>query len=127
MSRDLWRCSSCGFEDSKPLRDGVDNHWRSDYQPGIRPTSQEAICYAPLQRVDVLFADVDLHAAFEWLRGVALSADGYHAKYAGALLSDIAALCQRCHNRHDAKSRREGIRQRRIEASGQMTLLQARE
>lgn len=28
-------------------------------------------------------------------------------------LLNLAALCQRCHNRHDAAARREGIRQRR--------------
>ena len=33
-------------------------------------------------------------------------------------LLNLAALCQRCHNRHDAKSRREGIRHRKNEALG---------
>lgn len=31
-------------------------------------------------------------------------------------LLNLAALCQRCHNRHDAKSRRRGIRDRKSRA-----------
>lgn len=37
-------------------------------------------------------------------------------------LLNLAALCQRCHNRHDNAARRAGTRQRRIEASGQIWL-----
>lgn len=35
-------------------------------------------------------------------------------------LMNLAALCQRCHNRHDAKARAAGVRARR--EAGQMTL-----
>lgn len=38
-------------------------------------------------------------------------------------LLNLAALCQRCHNGHDAAARRQGTRERRIAASGQMPLL----
>lgn len=38
-------------------------------------------------------------------------------------LLNLAALCQRCHNRHDAKARRAGTRERRERASGQGALL----
>lgn len=38
-------------------------------------------------------------------------------------LLNLAALCQRCHNRHDAKARRAGTRARHLLASGQMALL----
>lgn len=48
----LYRCVSCGFEDTKPLRDGVNNHWRKGYVPGLRPTSWEAFCYAGLKLVE---------------------------------------------------------------------------
>lgn len=37
-------------------------------------------------------------------------------------LLNLAALCQRCHNRHDSKARREGTKQRRIIESGQLGL-----
>ena len=47
----IYRCVSCGFEDTQPLRDGVNNHWRKGYVPGLRPTSREAICYAELKPV----------------------------------------------------------------------------
>lgn len=38
-------------------------------------------------------------------------------------LMNLAALCQRCHHRHDMKARRAGIRERRVAASGQGSLL----
>lgn len=37
-------------------------------------------------------------------------------------LLNLAALCQRCHNRHDAKMRAAGIRERRRLASGQVEM-----
>jgi len=39
-----------------------------------------------------------------------------------ASLLNLAALCQRCHNRHDNPKRRAGIRARAIAASGQLDL-----
>lgn len=50
---DLWRCVSCGFEDTSCLRDGVNNHWRKGYVEGLRPTSAEAICYSELKRISL--------------------------------------------------------------------------
>lgn len=44
-----------------------------------------------------------------------------HRPEASSLLN-LAALCQRCHNRHDASMRSEGIKQRRIASSGQQAL-----
>lgn len=38
-------------------------------------------------------------------------------------LLNLAALCQRCHNRHDAAARRQGTRERRIAESGQLALI----
>jgi hypothetical protein len=38
-------------------------------------------------------------------------------------LLNLAALCQLCHNRHDAAARRQGTRERRQAASGQGVLL----
>lgn len=35
---------------------------------------------------------------------------------------NLAALCQKCHNGHDAKARAAGIRERREAASGQLRL-----
>jgi len=40
-----------------------------------------------------------------------------------ASLLNLAALCQKCHNGHDAAERRRGIRERRDQASGQRRLL----
>ena len=45
-----------------------------------------------------------------------------HRPEAASLLN-LAALCQRCHNRHDAPMRRAGRRERAIAASGQMRLI----
>lgn len=39
-------------------------------------------------------------------------------------LLNLAALCQRCHNRHDMPARRRGIRERREAASPQMRLVE---
>ena len=44
-----------------------------------------------------------------------------HRPEAASLLN-LAALCQRCHNRHDAKMRREGRKQRAELQSGQHAL-----
>lgn len=41
-----------------------------------------------------------------------------------ASLLNLAALCQRCHNRHDAPARLARRRQRQIEQSGQLALFQ---
>ena len=38
-------------------------------------------------------------------------------------LLNLAALCQKCHNRHDMPARRRGMRERLIAESGQQTLL----
>jgi len=35
---------------------------------------------------------------------------------------NLAALCQRCHNRHDSKMRRDNLRSRQLSESGQKTL-----
>jgi 5-methylcytosine-specific restriction endonuclease McrA len=37
-------------------------------------------------------------------------------------LLNLAALCQKCHNGHDAKARRQGIKERLHKKSGQMGL-----
>lgn len=42
-----------------------------------------------------------------------------HRPEASSLLN-LAALCQRCHNRHDAKARRAGTKARKHAASGQL-------
>ena len=42
-----------------------------------------------------------------------------HRPEAASLLN-LAALCQRCHNRHDAKHRRAGIVERRNENQGRL-------
>jgi 5-methylcytosine-specific restriction endonuclease McrA len=53
---------------------------------------------------------------------VLTTAHVYDDRPEASSLLNLAALCQRCHNRHDSKSRREGIKQRKIKASGQGTL-----
>lgn len=42
-----------------------------------------------------------------------------HRPEAASLLN-LAALCQRCHNRHDAPMRRAGIRARRASGQGRL-------
>jgi ribosomal protein S14 len=46
----------------------------------------------------------------------------YDQRPEAASLLNLAALCQRCHNRHDARARRAGRRARMDAASGQMEL-----
>lgn len=41
-----------------------------------------------------------------------------------ASLMNLAALCQRCHNRHDAPARRAGQAARALDASGQRGLFE---
>lgn len=38
-------------------------------------------------------------------------------------LLNLAALCQKCHNGHDAKARQQGRKDRHVQASGQYSLL----
>lgn len=40
--------------------------------------------------------------------------------------ANLAFLCQKCHNGHDAKTRAAGIKDRRVAASGQLTMEAAR-
>lgn len=40
-------CQSCGFKDTKELRDGVNNHFRPNYIVPLHPKSEDAICYSP--------------------------------------------------------------------------------
>jgi hypothetical protein len=44
----VFKCESCGAEDTKQLRDGVNNHWRKGYVMGKHPRSQDAICYGSM-------------------------------------------------------------------------------
>ena len=37
-------------------------------------------------------------------------------------LLNLAALCQKCHNGHDSKARRQRMRERTIKASGQQSM-----
>jgi hypothetical protein len=46
----------------------------------------------------------------------------YDDRPEAAGLLNLAALCQRCHNRHDAKARQAGRRARAEAASGQMAM-----
>lgn len=47
----LWRCPVCRFEDTKQLREGVNNHWRKGYKEGLRPTTAEAVCYSAMEPI----------------------------------------------------------------------------
>ena len=51
----------------------------------------------------------------------------YDDRPEAAQLDNLAALCQRCHNRHDAKARAANRRMRQEAASGQMALFAATE
>lgn len=55
-------------------------------------------------------------------RVVLTTAHVYDHRPEAASLLNLAALCQRCHNRHDAKERRRGIRDRALAAAGQLEL-----
>lgn len=50
---------------------------------------------------------------------VLTTAHVYDDRPEAASLLNLAALCQRCHNRHDAQSRRAGTRARAAAAAGQ--------
>ena len=52
-------------------------------------------------------------------RVVLTTAHVYDHRPEAASLLNLAAWCQKCHNRHDAAMRRAGIRARREAASGQ--------
>jgi hypothetical protein len=55
-------------------------------------------------------------------RVVLTTAHVYDDRPEAASLLNLAALCQLCHNRHDAKARRERRRVRTIQESGQGVL-----
>jgi hypothetical protein len=50
----------------------------------------------------------------------------YNHRPEAASLLNLAAWCQLCHNRHDSQHRRQGIRERRDRASGQLDLFRGR-
>ena len=47
----------------------------------------------------------------------------YDDRPEAASLLNLAALCQRCHNRHDAPGRQARRKERLLKESGQLTLL----
>lgn len=53
---------------------------------------------------------------------VLTTAHVYDDRPEAASLLNLAALCQRCHNRHDAQARRAGMAERALAASGQHRL-----
>ncbi len=53
---------------------------------------------------------------------VLTTAHVYDDRPEAASLLNLAALCQRCHNRHDATARRAGFAERALAASGQLKL-----
>lgn len=53
---------------------------------------------------------------------VLTTAHVYDDRPEAASLLNLAALCQRCHNRHDAAARRAGVAERKLAASGQTQL-----
>jgi hypothetical protein len=55
-------------------------------------------------------------------RVVLTAAHVYDHRPESASLLNLAAWCQLCHNRHDIQHRRQGIRERRDRASGQLDL-----
>jgi len=55
-------------------------------------------------------------------RVVLTCAHVYDDRPEAASLLNLAALCQRCHNRHDAKARQQRRRERNFLASGQIPL-----
>ncbi len=54
---------------------------------------------------------------------VLTTAHVYDDRPEAASLLNLAAWCQKCHNAHDAKARRQRIRDRRLAESGQMVLI----
>jgi cytochrome c553 len=56
-------------------------------------------------------------------RVVLTTAHVFDERPEAASLLNLAALCQRCHNRHDAKGRHERRRARLMRESGQVALL----
>ena len=58
-----------------------------------------------------------------WSIVVLTTAHVFDDRPEAASLLNLAALCQKCHNGHDAPSRRQGIRDRAEAASGQGRLI----
>ena len=57
-----YRCEQCGFESGQQLRNGLNNHWRKGYIPGVRPRSEDAICYGhmrPIKQDEYLAATIE--------------------------------------------------------------------
>lgn len=77
---------------------------------------------------EIVFTEADGLACESWFAGresmsskvVLTTAHIYDERPEAAGLLNLAALCQRCHNRHDMKSRRQGTQERKH--NGQMDL-----
>lgn len=91
------RCEWCGVANGAPLR------MRCCAQPMISDADPRRCCSCGA-RVPVVVLTV---------------AHVHDDRPEASSLLNLAALCQRCHNRHDAKARRAGIRERAEARRGQ--------
>ena len=94
---------------------GVKNHsigWRDDdgvFHDAETCSDYEQHEYAGQKRIKIVLTVAHVHD---------------HRPEAASLLN-LAALCQKCHNGHDAEMRRENIRKRKLAESGQRDLFEA--
>ena len=76
----------------------------------------------------IWFTVEDGHAADSWFIGredkaskvILTVAHVYDHRPEAASFLNLAALCQRCHNRHDMKHRRRGIEKRKHKGQGEL-------
>lgn len=123
----------------KEMRSRYPKDWklRSHFVRFVRAKGKCEWCGVPHNAVrdkddpDIWFTVDDGHAADAWFldreekasRVILTCAHVHDHRPEAASLLNLASLCQKCHNSHDAKHRAADIKKRKRESSGQMEML----
>lgn len=110
------RCEWCGVEQYSIVERGGGKQVIGAHESHAEARQALADLYASRYGVDG-------DAPCPWSIVALTTAHIFDDRPEASSLLNLAALCQRCHNRHDAQSRRQGIKERRETASGQGRLI----
>lgn len=106
------KCEWCGVEQYSLVERGVGRQVTAAYPSHAEARQAMADMYATRYGVEG-------EAPCPWSIVVLTTAHVFDDRPEASGLLNLAALCQRCHNNHDAKARRQGIKDRREAESGQ--------
>lgn len=100
------RCEWCGVAHNAVVRRGT-------WQTIAGPFESHALARQYVAELHAAEFGCDSDAAIPWTIVVLTTAHVHDDRPEASSLLNLAALCQKCHNGHDAAARRAGVRDRR--------------